>query len=93
MSATAFDAVAHHRTRTRRAEARADALELQRTKLERLLGVALRVATVDGRDADPLVLLRVIEEIDRATEADERSIDELVLVLRATDKRSREGRR
>jgi len=86
VSATAFDAVAHHRARSRRAEARADALELQRTKLERLLGVALRVATGDGRDADPLALLRAIEAtLDLAETLPEHGTDPFVRLLRETD--------
>ena len=83
MSATAFDAVAHHRARSRRAEARADALELQRTKLERLLGRALQIAA--GSECEPLVLLAVLEEIDRLAAKPAPTIEELVVVLRETD--------
>ncbi len=65
MSAREFDVVGHHRKRTRVAEGRADMLERERAKLERLLVLALRVAV--GNECEPLDLLRVIEELDRLT--------------------------
>lgn len=81
----AFDlATTHHRLRTRQAEARADGLERYRQRLERILAIALRVATGDGRDADPLALLKAIESTLElaATLPDE---TDLVLLLRETD--------
>ncbi len=86
MSATGFDVVAHHRTRTRRAEARADGLERHRQRLERILAVALRVATGDGRDADSLALLKAIEAtLDLAETLPEHGTDPFVRLLRETD--------
>jgi len=84
VSAIGFDLATHHRQRTRRAEARADGLERHRQRLERILAIALRVATGDGHDADPLALLKVIEELDQTMQRDERSIDDLARLLRAT---------
>ena len=70
-----FDLAQHHRQRTRAAERRAEHLERQRAKLERLLVLALTVA-VGTTGADRLELLGVLEDVDRvATEsavADER---------------------
>ncbi len=81
-----FDLIAHHRRRTRAAERRADTLELQRAKLERMLALAVRVASADGRDCDPLVLVEMIEELDRLTlDPPEPTIGELVVLLRDTD--------
>ena len=77
-----FDVVQHHRRRTRQAEARADMLERERAKLERLLGLALEVAA--GNECKPLVLLRALEVLDRAAETGEPSA-ELVQLLRQTD--------
>lgn len=85
MSVAGFDIVQHHRERTREAERRAEHLERERSRLERLLALALRVATADGKDADPLALLSVLEELDRAVEQDAAEIDELVQLLRDTD--------
>ena len=61
-----FDVVGHHRARTRRAEAHADSAERQRDKLERLLILALDVATGNGERCDRLVLLGLLEELDEA---------------------------
>ena len=78
-----FDVVAHHRRRTREAERRADMLEHERAKLERLLARALQIAA--GTESEPLVLLAVLEEIDRLVAKPAPTIEELVLVLRETD--------
>ena len=75
-----FDIVAHHRARTRRAEARADALEHVRRRLERLLAIALRAAA--GNDCDPVVLLTVIERIDEESQRPGADYEELALLLR-----------
>lgn len=80
-----FDVIAHHRERRRVAELRADGLERQRDRLQRLLTLAVRAAA--GKDCEPLVLLRALEEmLDTAdTIPNGPSIDELVQLLRETD--------
>ena len=82
-----FDVVAHHRERTRRSELRAEALDRQRVRLDRLLALALRVAA--GQHCDPLVLLRVLEQM--LDVADATDVDELVQLLRDTDPDRRQG--
>ena len=82
MSATGFDIVRHHRERTRGAERRAEHLERERSRLERLLAIALRAATADN--VEPLSLLAGLEDLDRAVEQDAAEIDELVQLLRDT---------
>jgi hypothetical protein len=85
-----FDLVAHHRERTRKAEQRNAFLEAQNAKLYRLLALAVRIASNDGRDCDPTVLTAAIEELDTLTLAETArgpgpSIDQLGELLRATD--------
>lgn len=80
MSAVGFDPVAHHRERARRADARAEMFERELGKAVRLLGRAATIAA--GNDCDPLVLLSMIEELDRIVENPEPTIDELVQLLR-----------
>lgn len=79
-----FDADRHRREKLQRAERRAAFLATERARLERLLALALRVATHDGKDADPLALLSVIEELDRAVQSCGSSVDESVVLLRET---------
>lgn len=65
-AAATFDVVvAHHRARTRKAERRAETLEELNGLLFRLLGLAVEVATA-GSTVDPLALLALLEDIDRA---------------------------
>lgn len=75
--------VAHHRARARRAEERAAALAAQRDRLEQLLALALQVAA--GDDCDPIVLLRVLEEIIDGVDARKAELDRAAALLRATD--------
>jgi len=79
---TGFDIVEHHRRRTRQAEARADALDAVRHRLERLLAIALRAAA--GNECDPAVLLSVIEEIDRKAQEPGADYDQLAQLLKET---------
>jgi hypothetical protein len=73
-----FDAIEHHRQRTRRAEARADGLEQVRQRLERLLALTIRVAA--GNDVDPVTLLQAIERMDDLAHQDE--LQQLTELLR-----------
>ena len=82
MPAPQYDPIQHHRQRTRAAEARAHALEQVRNRLERLLAITLRAAA--GKDCDPLVLLKVIEEIDERAQKPGADWDELAALLRDT---------
>lgn len=75
-----FDIVAHHRARTRRAEARCAALEQVRNRLERLLAITLRAAA--GNDCDPNVLLAVIEHLDAEAQKPGADYDKLAQLLR-----------
>ena len=81
----AFDLGQHHRERTRRAEARAEHLERERVKLERLLAVCLDVACA-GTGTKPLALLALLEEM--LAQVDEirslPSTDDLLTLLRET---------
>lgn len=60
-------------------------------RYERLLATALRIASADGRDCDPLELLEVIatitgDDLSRApTPRRPLSVDQLVRLLRAPD--------
>ena len=64
-------------------------LERERAKLERLLALALQVAA--GKEADPLVLLAVLERIlesgedVRTSSGPDADYDPFVELLRATD--------
>lgn len=65
MSTTPVDwqALADHRGRRNSAlDREVRFLRAERRRLERLLALALRVATTDGREADPLALLNVMAE-------------------------------
>lgn len=77
-----FDIVDHHRQRTRRAEARVDALERHRDQLQRILILALQMA-VSNSGVNPLELLAVLEDADREIEKPKLS-DNLVRLLRET---------
>lgn len=81
MSAT-FDVAQHHRDRTRRAEQRANMLEAELAKTIRLLGLAVQVAA--GDEADPVTLLRVLEQLDAQPTRTEPTIDDLAQLLRET---------
>lgn len=81
----AYDPLVHQRERTRKAEARAEMFERELAKALRLAGLVLRVATSDGKDAEPLALLGVLEDLDRQTQHDEAETDALVQLLRETD--------
>lgn len=85
MSATTFDLATHQRGRIRRLEARVGALELTEQKLVRVLRLALRVATRDGRECSPVALLEVLDVV--ANGGDELRAEEqrLVQLLRDTD--------
>lgn len=71
----------------RKAEKRERGLQERARKYERLLALAMRVATSDGRDADPLVSLAMLEQIDDLIEnaPPQRTIEDLVQLLRDTD--------
>ena len=81
----AFDPVQHHRRLTRLAEARADALDRHRVRLERLLALALNVATANERECPNTQLLVALEELDAAVDRPGPTIDDLVALLRKTD--------
>lgn len=58
-----WQALADHRGRRNSAlDREVRFLRAERRRLERLLALALRVASSDGREADPLVLLNVVAE-------------------------------
>lgn len=71
----------------RAAERRAQSLDDRARKYERILALAMRVLTADGRDADPLVSLDLLERLDDLIEntPSGATIDELVLLFRETD--------
>ncbi len=77
-----FDLIAHHRDRSRRAEARADGLARELAKALRLLGLALQVAA--GNECKPSALLQMLERIDELAQKPGRSIDDLAVLLRET---------
>jgi len=58
-----WQALADHRGRRNSAlDREVRFLRAERRRLERLLALALKVATADGREADPLALLNVVAE-------------------------------
>lgn len=59
-----FDLASHQRGRIRELERRVHMLEAEERRLYRLLALALRVATRDGRDCKPGALLEVLCAID-----------------------------
>ena len=69
------------------AERLARSIEARARKYERILALAMRLATSDGRDADPLVSLAMLERLDDLIESEppERTLDELAQLLRETD--------
>lgn len=67
--ASPFDLAAHQRGRIRALERDNRHLEQHRNQLERLLAWTLQIAA--GRKCEPLVLLAVLEEVDRRVQADE----------------------
>ena len=79
-----FHLATHQRDRMRTLERENAHLEQARRRLERILAIALRVAV--GDDCDPLVLLQVLEEIDRKRGT---PTHELVQLLRETAPRQR----
>ncbi|MEO5575049.1 MAG: hypothetical protein ABIR67_10650 [Gaiellaceae bacterium] len=85
---SAFGIIEHNRKRTREAERRADHLERERAKLERLLAVVLDVA-VGGTGVDRLELLtmleKMLEQVDQIRQLPERSIEDLAQLLRETN--------
>lgn len=64
-SADSFDLAAHHRKRIRQLEAHCDHLDAYRTKLERLLGQALTIATANT-NVTPRALLELLDDLDNA---------------------------
>ncbi|MEJ7569923.1 MAG: hypothetical protein WKF41_16870 [Gaiellaceae bacterium] len=83
MTRGSFDSVAHLTRRVRRAEQRAEMLERLLAKTLRLLALAIKVAA--GTDCDPMVLLTVIEEVDRIAEKPAPTGEELAELLRPTN--------
>jgi hypothetical protein len=62
-----FDVDRYRRERNRRLRAQVDHLERHRAQLERLLGLALLVAT-HGTPCSPMGLLAMLEELDCETQ-------------------------
>ena len=81
MSGATFDRERHRAEKLRRLERENEMLRAHRAQLERLLAVALRVA-VGKTGVDPLVLCRVLEELDRR--AEEPPLEPAVRVLQET---------
>lgn len=100
-----FDVVAHQRERIRGVETSVTALRAEERRLYRLLGLSLQVATKDGQECKPAVLLELlcaldgsdparpawVEEAERATSDEE--TNRLVQLLRETDPDLIMGRR
>lgn len=61
---TVFDLARHHRDRIRDLDRRVTTLDADNRRLYRLLGLALLVATSDGRECSPQALLAVVCAID-----------------------------
>lgn len=91
------DAAVYQRVRARELEQRVTVLEAEERRLYRLLGLALRAATRDGRDCAPEALLELLCAIDGTNPARPAWVEEqerenqdaeterLVQLLRGTD--------
>lgn len=64
-----FDLATHQRERIRILDRRVTVLEAEERRLYRVLWLALRVATRDGQECDPLVLLEVLCGLDATNPA------------------------
>lgn len=92
-----FDLATHQRERIRELDRRCQMLEAEERRLYRLLALALRVATREGRDCNPGALLEALCGIDgsnparpawveeRDVERSAAEIERLVQLLRETD--------
>jgi predicted RNase H-like nuclease (RuvC/YqgF family) len=78
---TTFDLARHQRERIRRLEAELTALRDHRDRLERMLALALQMATHDS-SVSPTALLAVLEELDKRV--NESPNEKVLRVLRET---------
>lgn len=82
---SAFEVAQHQRDRIRRLEARVGALELTEQKLVRVLRLALRVATRDGRECSPVALLELLDVVANGEDDLRAEEQRLVQLLRDTN--------
>lgn len=72
-----FDRETYQRSRIRELDRRVRLLEAEERRLYRLLGLALQVATAEGRECRPLELLEVLCAIDGTSPARPAWVEEL----------------